>query len=80
MIQHHCRRCGRCLCDGCCAQKLPLPRMRFVDPERQCGRCAPVTKDENDFFERHLKVLTSGAKGWIFHIQFLHMTHCMILR
>ncbi|KAF8763223.1 Zinc finger FYVE domain-containing protein 21 [Argiope bruennichi] len=59
--RHHCRRCGNVFCNPCCENKLPLPRMSFVDPVRVCGDCVEVTKKENDFYEKHLKVLLSGA-------------------
>lgn len=59
--RHHCRRCGRIYCGHCCAKRLPLPRMSFVDPVRMCEQCADQTSHEQDFFQRHLKVLTNGA-------------------
>merc|ERR1712226_684147 len=58
--RHHCRRCGKCFCGGCCEAKISLPRMCFVDPVRQCSACLDVTRKENEFFERHLKILSSG--------------------
>ncbi|XP_048098170.1 zinc finger FYVE domain-containing protein 21 isoform X2 [Alosa alosa] len=59
--KHHCRRCGRCFCDKCCSKKLPLPRMCFVDPVRQCGECSAISQREGDFYDRQLKVLTGGG-------------------
>ncbi|XP_034235338.1 zinc finger FYVE domain-containing protein 21-like isoform X2 [Thrips palmi] len=59
--RHHCRRCGRIYCGHCCSTRLPLPRMSFVDPVRMCEQCADQTSHEQDFFQRHLKVLTNGA-------------------
>ncbi|KAG8514457.1 Zinc finger FYVE domain-containing protein 21, partial [Galemys pyrenaicus] len=59
--KHHCRRCGKCFCDKCCGQKVPLRRMCFVDPVRQCARCALVSLREANFFGLPLKVLLSGA-------------------
>jgi len=59
--KHHCRRCGNIFCNECCATKLLLPRMSFVDPVRVCLDCQPETKMENRFFERQLKVLLNGA-------------------
>lgn len=63
--RHHCRRCGRLFCSRCCENKVALPRMCFVDPVRMCGNCAKVTKIENEFFEKHLKVLLNGSE---FHV------------
>ncbi|XP_047396577.1 zinc finger FYVE domain-containing protein 21 isoform X2 [Sciurus carolinensis] len=59
--KHHCRRCGKCFCDRCCGQKVPLRRMCFVDPVRQCAECALVSHREAEFYDRQLKVLLSGA-------------------
>ncbi|XP_040830945.1 zinc finger FYVE domain-containing protein 21 isoform X2 [Ochotona curzoniae] len=59
--KHHCRRCGRCFCDRCCSQKVPLRRMCFVDPVRQCAACALVSHREAEFYDKQLKVLLSGA-------------------
>ncbi|XP_006879109.1 PREDICTED: zinc finger FYVE domain-containing protein 21 [Elephantulus edwardii] len=59
--KHHCRRCGKCFCDRCCSQKVPLPRMCFVDPVRQCVQCALVSQREAEFYDKQLKVLVSGA-------------------
>ncbi|KFM67614.1 Zinc finger FYVE domain-containing protein 21, partial [Stegodyphus mimosarum] len=35
--------------------------MCFVDPVRVCAECLDLTKKENDFYDKHLKVLLSGA-------------------
>uniref|UniRef100_A0A8C6UMT4 Zinc finger FYVE-type containing 21 n=2 Tax=Neogobius melanostomus TaxID=47308 RepID=A0A8C6UMT4_9GOBI len=59
--KHHCRRCGRCFCDKCCSKKLPLPRMCFVDPVRQCSDCSLVSQRELDFYDKQLKVLLGGG-------------------
>lgn len=59
--RHHCRRCGQIYCGSCCDTKMGLPRMCFVDPVRVCNRCALVTNEESNFFDRQLKTLTSGA-------------------
>lgn len=70
--RHHCRRCGLVYCNSCCMQKLSLPRMCFVDPVRQCEMCAKVTQKENEFYDVHLKALTSGAN---FILQSSHFTN-----
>lgn len=62
--QHHCRRCGKCFCDRCCSQKVPLRRMCFVDPVRQCADCALVSHREAEFYDKQLKVLLSGKQAW----------------
>lgn len=59
--RHHCRRCGRVYCGSCCSRRLPLQRMCFVDPVRICHDCSPVTLRENDFYDRHLRLLLAGA-------------------
>ncbi|XP_004603658.1 zinc finger FYVE domain-containing protein 21 isoform X2 [Sorex araneus] len=59
--KHHCRRCGKCFCDKCCSQKVALRRMCFVDPVRQCARCALVSHKEAEFYDKQLRVLLNGA-------------------
>ncbi|XP_029453909.1 zinc finger FYVE domain-containing protein 21 isoform X2 [Rhinatrema bivittatum] len=63
--KHHCRRCGKCFCDKCCSKKVPLPRMCFVDPVRQCAECALVSQKETEFYDRQLKVLMNGATFFV---------------
>uniref|UniRef100_A0AAX7UH59 FYVE-type domain-containing protein n=1 Tax=Astatotilapia calliptera TaxID=8154 RepID=A0AAX7UH59_ASTCA len=59
--EHHCRRCGRCFCDKCCSKKVPLQRMCFVDPVRQCAECSLVSQKEMEFYDKQLKVLLGGG-------------------
>ncbi|XP_061652179.1 zinc finger FYVE domain-containing protein 21 isoform X1 [Phyllopteryx taeniolatus] len=59
--KHHCRRCGRCFCDKCCGKKAALPRMSFVDPVRQCARCALLSHKESDFYDKQIKALLAGS-------------------
>eukprot|EP00106_Octopus_bimaculoides_P020910 XP_014788352.1 PREDICTED: zinc finger FYVE domain-containing protein 21-like isoform X1 [Octopus bimaculoides] len=63
--RHHCRRCGRLFCSRCCENKVALPRMCFIDPVRMCGSCTKITKQENDFFDKHLKVLLNGCEFYV---------------
>ncbi|XP_039260426.2 zinc finger FYVE domain-containing protein 21-like [Styela clava] len=59
--KHHCRRCGKCYCNRCCSNSINLQRMYFVDPVRQCYECAVISKKEQEFYERGLKVLMAGT-------------------
>ena len=61
-LQHHCRRCGHIFCNKCCSAKVQFHRMGFVDPVRLCTPCATVTKQEEEFFNTHLKLLFAGNK------------------
>ncbi|KAM6069372.1 zinc finger FYVE domain-containing protein 21 isoform 2-T2 [Theristicus caerulescens] len=63
--EHHCRRCGKCFCDKCCSKKVPLPRMCFVDPVRQCAECALISQKETEFYDKQLKVLMNGATFFV---------------
>ncbi|XP_054683400.1 zinc finger FYVE domain-containing protein 21 isoform X3 [Grus americana] len=63
--KHHCRRCGKCFCDKCCSKKVPLPRMCFVDPVRQCAECALISQKETEFYDKQLKVLMNGATFFV---------------
>ena len=64
ILQHHCRRCGNVFCGSCCDHKVLLPRLNFVDPVRVCEECAIVAKKENEFFDKHLKILVQGRKTY----------------
>ena len=37
--RHHCRACGRVVCDGCSQQRQCLPQIGIVVPERCCDAC-----------------------------------------
>mmetsp|Transcript_22017 Transcript_22017/g.62585 ORF Transcript_22017/g.62585 Transcript_22017/m.62585 type:complete len:279 (-) Transcript_22017:61-897(-) len=41
--RHHCRRCGRCVCDGCSPPECrrPLPDLGLEAPCRHCKACSP---------------------------------------
>uniref|UniRef100_A0A0L8FND1 Zinc finger FYVE domain-containing protein n=1 Tax=Octopus bimaculoides TaxID=37653 RepID=A0A0L8FND1_OCTBM len=39
--------------------------MCFIDPVRMCGSCTKITKQENDFFDKHLKVLLNGCEFYV---------------
>ncbi|CAI8055513.1 Zinc finger FYVE domain-containing protein 21 [Geodia barretti] len=58
--RHHCRRCGEVVCADC-MDKVPLVRMRYVDHVVVCKVCIPLCKTEDEFFQNHLKTLTTGA-------------------
>ncbi|ROT78092.1 hypothetical protein C7M84_003180 [Penaeus vannamei] len=38
-----------------------LPRMCFLDPVRMCSPCAETTSKENQFYNKDLKTLITGA-------------------
>jgi len=37
--QHHCRRCGRAVCDKCSQTRKPLPLLGYEIPQRICNDC-----------------------------------------
>ena len=41
--------------------------MGFVDPVRLCTPCSTVTKQEEEFFNTHLKLLFSGKNQNVSH-------------
>ncbi|KAK2707207.1 zinc finger FYVE domain-containing protein 21-like [Artemia franciscana] len=59
--RHHCRRCGRIFCDRCSSYYYSIPRMGFVDPVRNCRKCAVTARNERDFFQRDIRILRGGA-------------------
>ncbi|XP_070544862.1 uncharacterized protein [Ptychodera flava] len=42
--KHHCRVCGRVVCNKCCKEKVPLPQLGYAEPERSCDDCRPITE------------------------------------
>lgn len=44
--QHHCRHCGKAICDVCSPEKLTIPLMGFESPVRVCSVCFSSLKDE----------------------------------
>ncbi|KAA8589325.1 hypothetical protein FQN60_012690 [Etheostoma spectabile] len=58
------KECPRCMqCDTkfdfirrkCCSKKVPLPRMCFVDPVRQCAECSLASQKEMEFYDKQLR-------------------------
>jgi hypothetical protein len=37
--RHHCRRCGKVVCDPCSRQRVVLPQYGIVEPVRVCDGC-----------------------------------------
>jgi hypothetical protein len=37
--RHHCRACGRVVCDGCSRERQALPRFGIIEPVRCCDAC-----------------------------------------
>ncbi|EDQ91157.1 uncharacterized protein MONBRDRAFT_15409 [Monosiga brevicollis MX1] len=44
--QHHCRRCGKAVCDKCSPSRQAYPVMGFEFAVRFCSTCATEVKDE----------------------------------
>eukprot|EP01135_Chromosphaera_perkinsii_P000373 Nk52_evm20s78 gene=Nk52_evmTU20s78 len=45
--QHHCRHCGKALCDKCCSQRTRIPKMGFELDVRVCGECFTGMRSES---------------------------------
>ena len=41
LILHHCRSCGRGVCDNCSPQRVPVPLRGWDHPVRVCKDCTP---------------------------------------
>jgi len=51
--QHHCRKCGKAVCDSCSTKKCPLPIKGHEFPVRVCENCyINVTEDEKKSLAR----------------------------
>lgn len=45
--QHHCRKCGKAICDSCSTKRCPLPYRGHEFPVRVCEECyIKITEDE----------------------------------
>jgi hypothetical protein len=45
--QHHCRKCGRAVCDKCSNSKSAIPIMGFEFDVRVCDECFGTISDED---------------------------------
>lgn len=46
-LQHHCRKCGRAVCNKCSEQSSPLPLLGFEFDVRMCDEChTKLTEEE----------------------------------
>lgn len=52
--------------------------MNFVDPVRVCEECAIVAKKENEFFDKHLKILVQGADFIVGEESSEEFVHCKL--
>lgn len=60
--RHHCRCCGRVLCNACCSVKRPLPYIE--DPEKKQKVCEPCSRTLDrieEFEKRQREISTSGS-------------------
>ena len=52
--------------------KVPLVRMRYVDPVVVCKTCIPMCRAEDDFFKSQMQILTTGMPTFMYmyiHVQ-----------
>eukprot|EP01087_Luapelamoeba_hula_P014159 TRINITY_DN4103_c0_g1_i4.p1 TRINITY_DN4103_c0_g1~~TRINITY_DN4103_c0_g1_i4.p1 ORF type:complete len:148 (-),score=10.18 TRINITY_DN4103_c0_g1_i4:83-526(-) len=40
--RHHCRSCGQIFCNNCTSNRVPLPTLGLLTPERVCDKCFEV--------------------------------------
>ncbi|KAJ3658912.1 hypothetical protein Zmor_010626 [Zophobas morio] len=45
LLLHHCRDCGKGVCDGCSSTRKPVPHRGWEMPVRICDKCSP--NDQN---------------------------------
>ncbi|BES88967.1 unnamed protein product [Nesidiocoris tenuis] len=45
--QHHCRACGRAICDTCSQTTIVIPKLGFEFPVRVCGPCHGLLKGQD---------------------------------
>eukprot|EP00117_Sycon_ciliatum_P035834 scpid63679/ scgid27085/ Zinc finger FYVE domain-containing protein 21 len=59
--KHHCRFCGDLYCSKCSPSAVPSLRQGYIDPVRLCEDCRTVVAKDNEFIQKHLPVLVTGA-------------------
>jgi len=59
--KHHCRRCGRVVCNACSPSKLKLPGLQ--DEERVCVPCSTETMLFRDFKSQCAPAMVDNVKG-----------------
>lgn len=37
--RHHCRKCGKAICDNCSKNQIPVPERGWIEPVRVCDVC-----------------------------------------
>lgn len=61
--RHHCRACGRVVCENCSANKAPLKHANF-QPRRVCDKCFPVLTEKFEELEKKFSpLLRNGSSG-----------------
>lgn len=58
--KHHCRKCGKCICDNCSPIRSTLPELAYADMVRICLACG--------------KNIEANRKG-LFHLNTPNFTH-----
>ncbi|XP_064609999.1 uncharacterized protein LOC135473959 [Liolophura sinensis] len=61
--KHHCRVCGKVLCNKCCKEKIPLPQLGLSEPERVCDGCRDVTQFVTQAYSTLPEFQKISAKG-----------------
>lgn len=44
--QHHCRYCGKAICEKCSQARLTIPKMGYEFTVRVCEHCHNILKDK----------------------------------
>jgi len=44
--QHHCRKCGRAVCDACSQTRTALPLIGYETVQRACNDCIKTLKND----------------------------------
>lgn len=59
--KHHCRRCGNIICTKCSKNKSKILRLLCIEPVKICMFCFCSVKNENEFIENQIPILTRGC-------------------
>jgi len=50
--RHHCRKCGRVVCDGCSKARVCIPQFGFHEPVRVCRECEAILTDYENIMKK----------------------------
>lgn len=57
--RHHCRKCGKGVCNNCSKNQMPVPERGWIDSVRVCDACI---SDYSNFTSKTLNINSDNSK------------------